>query len=216
VPHLTSIKAAWNVLAARNLKLVGSAGFGTVNVTTTGLIVPGTNGGMVTTALTTEPGTTVSDCKPVPALTWSTVTEPGPPITPKEMGPPGNKSPSVIVVVGVQVSAHRTRINAAWNVLAARNVKSTIRPGLGVVNVTTTGAVVPGANGGMVTTALTGTPTTVSICSPVPALTWSTVTEPGPVFTPKETIPPGNKSPSVTVALGVQTLPPGVGVGVGV
>jgi hypothetical protein len=171
VPHLTSIKAAWNELAARNLKLVGSAGLGTVKVTTTGLIVPGINAGIITTALTTEPGTTVSDCKPVPALTWSTVTEPGPPATAKETGPPGNKSPSVTVVLGVQVCIHRTRIKAAWNVLAARRVKSTACPGLGVVNVTTTGLNVPGANGGMLTTALTGTPTSVSDCKPVPALT---------------------------------------------
>ena len=32
---------------------------------------------------------------------------------------PENKSPSVTVVVGVHVSAHRTRMNAAWKVLAA-------------------------------------------------------------------------------------------------
>ncbi len=113
------------MLAARNLKLDGSAGFGVVNVTITGANVPGTNGGMVTTALTTEPGTTVSDCKPVPALTWSTVTEPGPLDTAKEGGPPGNKSPSVTTVVGVQVAAHRTSIKAVWNVLAARNLKLT-------------------------------------------------------------------------------------------
>ncbi len=112
VPHLTSIKAAWNVLAARNLKLTGSAGLGTKKVTTTGAVVPGANGGIITTALTGTP-TTVIDCVPVPALTWSTVTEPGPLDTPKEGIPPGNKSPSLTVVVGVQVSAHRTRISAA-------------------------------------------------------------------------------------------------------
>ena len=60
---------------------------------------------------------------------------------------------------------------AAWNVLAALNVKSTAIPGIGVVKVTTTGAVVPAVNGGIVTTALIGTPTTVSDCKPVPALT---------------------------------------------
>ena len=85
--------------------------------------------------------------------------------------PPGNKSPSVTVVVGVHVSIQRTRMFAAWNVLAALNVKSTAIPGIGVVKVTTTGAVVPSVNGGMVTIALTGTPTTVSDCKPVPALT---------------------------------------------
>ena len=90
---------------------------------------------------------------------------------PNDTMPPGNKSPSVTVVVGVHVSAHRTRMNAAWNVLAARNVKSTAIPGIGVVNVTTTGAVVPGANGGMVTIAFIGAPITVSDCKPVPALT---------------------------------------------
>jgi hypothetical protein len=48
----------------------------------------------------------------------------------------------------------------------------------------------------------------------VPALTWSIVTEPAPLVTPKDTMPPGNKSPSVIVVVGVQ-IPPGVGVGVG-
>ena len=99
--------AAWNVLAARNVKSTGRLGFIGVNVTTTGLKVPGVNAGMFTTALTGVP-ITVNDCKPVPALTWSTVTEPGPLDTPNETIPPGNKSPSVTVVLGVQVSAHRT------------------------------------------------------------------------------------------------------------
>ncbi len=72
------------------------------------------------------------------------------------------------------------------------------------MKVTVTGSNVPGTNGGMFTTALTGPSITVSDCKPVPALTWSTVTEPGPLITPKETIPPGNKFPSVTVVLGVQ------------
>ena len=40
-----------------------------------------------------------------------------------------------------------------------------------MVKVTTTGAVVPGANAGMFTIALVGTPTTVIDCVPVPALT---------------------------------------------
>ena len=66
----------------------------------------------------------------------------------------------------------------------------------------------------MLTVALTGTPTTVNDCKPVPALTWSTVTEFCPLVTPKEAIPPGAKSPSVTVVVGTQKLPPGVGVGV--
>ncbi len=79
---------------------------------------------------------------------------------------------------------------------------------------TTTGLNVPAGNAGMFTVAFVGVPTTVKDCKPVPALTWSTVTETGPLVTPKETIPPGNKSPSVTVVNGVQTLPPGVGVGV--
>ena len=95
-------------------------------------------------------------------------------------------------------------------------MKSVGCAGLGVVKVTTTGSNVPGVNAGMFTIALTGVPTTVIDCVPVPALTWSMVTEPGPLVTPKEATPPGNKSPSVTVVLGVQTLPPGVGVGFGV
>ena len=66
---------------------------------------------------------------------------------------------------------HLVLILAAWNVLAARNVKSTPSPGLIGVNVTTTGAVVPDVNAGILTIALTGTPTTVSDCKPVPALT---------------------------------------------
>ena len=168
-----------------------------MKLTVTGLNVPGVNGGMFTVALVGVP-TTVSDCKPVPELTWSTVTEPGPLVTPKDTIPPGAKSPSVTVVLGVQVSAHRTRIKMAWNVLAARKVKSTAKPGLGVVKVTTTGLNVPGVNGGIFTTALVGVPTTVSDCKPVPPLTWSTVTEPCPLDTAKETIPPGAKSPSVT------------------
>jgi len=42
------------------------------------------------------------------------------------------------------------------------------------------------------------------------------VTVPGPLVTEKDTIPPGNKSPSVTVVLGVQVCGVGVGVGDGV
>ena len=95
------------MLAARKVKSTGCAGFVGVKVTTTGLNVPGVNGGMLTVAFVGTP-TTVSDCNPVPALTWSTVTEPAPLITPKETIPPGAKSPSVTVVLGVQVSAQRT------------------------------------------------------------------------------------------------------------
>ncbi len=74
----------------------------------------------------------------------------------------------------------------------------------------------PGVNGGMLTTALVGTPTTVNDCKPVPALTWSTVTEPGPLDTPKEARPPGKRSPSLTVVVGTQVCcVGGVGVGVG-
>ena len=106
------MKAAWNVLAARSVKSTGCVGSITEKVTTTGAVVPGVKAGIFTTALVGVP-TTVSDCKPVPAFTWSTVTEPGPLDMPKETIPPGAKSPSVTVVVGVQVSAQRTRINAA-------------------------------------------------------------------------------------------------------
>ncbi|MEO6050786.1 MAG: hypothetical protein ABIP78_05565, partial [Pyrinomonadaceae bacterium] len=56
---------------------------------------------------------------------------------------------------------HLARMNTAWNVLAALRVKSTGSAGFGTKNVTTTGAVVPGVNAGIVTIALTGTPTTV-------------------------------------------------------
>ncbi len=76
--------------------------------------MPGVNAGIFTTALVGVP-TTVIDWVPVPALTWSTVTEPGPLDTPKEGIPPGAKSPSVTVVLGVQVAAQRTRIKMAWN-----------------------------------------------------------------------------------------------------
>ncbi len=57
--------------------------------------------------------------------------------------------------------------------------------------------------------------TTVNDCNPAPAFTWLTATEPDPLDTPKETIPPGNRSPSVTVVNGVQICDFGVGVGVG-
>jgi hypothetical protein len=82
-------------------------------------------------------------------------------------------------------------------------VKSTGRFGLILVKVTTTGSNVPGVNAGMVTIAFVEL-TTVSDCNPVFKLTGSTVTEPAPLDTPKEAIPPGNKSPSVTVVVGVQ------------
>ena len=142
-----------------------------MNVTVTGLNVPGVNAGMFTVALVGVP-TTVSDCKPVPALTWSTVTEFIPVITPKETIPPGAKSPSVTVEVGVQVvRLHRTLIKAAWKVLAALKVKSTAISVLVVVKVTVTGLKVPGAKAGMLTVALVGVPTTVKDCKPVPALT---------------------------------------------
>lgn len=89
---------------------------------------------------------------------------------------------------------------------AARKVKSTGCVGLVGVKVTTTGLKVPGVNAGIFTVALVGVPTTVSDCNPVPAFTWSTVTEFIPVVIPKETIPPGAKSPSVTVEVGVQVV----------
>ena len=88
--------------------------------------------------------------------------------------------------------------------LAARSVKSTGNAGFVGKKPTTTGAVVPGVNAGMKTVAFVGVPITVSDCSPVPALTWSIVTVPGPLETPNETIPPGKRSPSVTVVVGVQ------------
>ena len=113
VPHVARIKTAWNRLAARNVKATGSAGLMAVNVTLTGANVPGVNAGMLTTALTTEPGTTVIVRVPVPVSTWSTVTLPGPLVTPKEAIPLGIRGSSVRIVIGVQVSAHRTRINAA-------------------------------------------------------------------------------------------------------
>ena len=87
--------------------------------------MPGVNAGMFTVAFTGVP-TTVSIRNPVPALTWSTVTEFIPVVTLNETIPPGARSPSVTVEVGVQVvRTHRTLIKAAWNVLAALSVKST-------------------------------------------------------------------------------------------
>jgi len=80
--------------------------------------VPGVNAGIVTNAFVAL--TTVSDCKPVPPLTWSTVTEPGPCDTPKEAIPPGNKSPSVTVVLGVQILVW------AWACVVASTDKSNI------------------------------------------------------------------------------------------
>ncbi len=71
-------------------------------------------------------------------------------------------------------------------------------------------------NAGIFTTAFTGVPTTVKDCTPVPAFTWSTVTEPKPLVTPNEAIPPGAKSPSLTVVNGAQVCGVGVGVGFGV
>ncbi len=82
-------------------------------------------------------------------------------------------------------------------------VKSTARAELVAVKVAVTGAYVPGANAGMFTVAFVAL-TTVNDCNPDPAFTWSTVTEFGPLATPKAAIPPGNKSPSVTVVIGVQ------------
>ena len=100
------------MLAARRVKSMGRFAFVGVKLTVTGLNVPGVNGGILTVAFVGVP-TTVSDCKPLPALTWSIVTVPAPLITPKEAIPPGAKSPSITVVIGVQVSAQRTRIFAA-------------------------------------------------------------------------------------------------------
>ena len=87
---------------------------------------------------------------------------------------------------------------------AARKEKSTARFGLIAVKVNVTGAVVPGVNGGIVTITLTGTPTTVSDCNPRPALTWSTVTDPGPDEKANVVKPPGKRSPSVAIKVGVQ------------
>ena len=56
-------------------------------------------------------------------------------------------------------------------------VKSTASPGVVALKLTTTGLIVPGVNGGMLTVALVGIPTTVKDCRPVPVFTWSTVTE---------------------------------------
>lgn len=113
------------MLAARNVKSTGWLGSVGVKVTMTGACVPGVNAGMFTVAFIGVP-TTVSDCNPLPALMWSTVTEFCPVATPKDAIPPGAKSPSVTVDAGVQlVRLHRTRIKAAWKLLAALKVKST-------------------------------------------------------------------------------------------
>ena len=68
VPHRARIFAAWKLLAARRVKSTGILGSIGMNVTTTGINVPGVNAGIKTTALIGVP-TTVSDCKPLPALT---------------------------------------------------------------------------------------------------------------------------------------------------
>ena len=68
VPHLTRTFAAWKVLAARNVKSTGRFGFVGKNPTFTGAVVPAVNAGINTVAFVGVP-TTVSDCKPVPALT---------------------------------------------------------------------------------------------------------------------------------------------------
>ncbi len=65
--------------------------------------MPGANAGMFTVAFVAL--ITVNDCKPLPALRWSTVTEPGPCETPKEAILPGKRSPSLTVVKGVQPSS---------------------------------------------------------------------------------------------------------------
>lgn len=98
--HCDLIKMAWVEFAARKVKSTGSAGLTAVKVTVTGATVPGVNGGIVTIALFGAPNT-VSDCKPVPELIWSTMIDPGPVATPKDVKPPGKAGSSVTVVVGV-------------------------------------------------------------------------------------------------------------------
>ena len=72
--------------------------------------------------------------------------------------------------IGV-AAAHLTSINAEWKLLAALKRNVTACVGSVGVNVTVTGAVVPGVNAGMFTVALVGVPTIVNDCNPVPALT---------------------------------------------
>jgi len=81
------------------------------------------------------------------------------------------------------------------------------------VNVAVTGLVVPNGNEGIVTSAFVAL-TTVKPCRPLPLLTISTVTDPGPAVTASNCAElPGKLS--VTVRVGTH-VPPGVGVGVGV
>ena len=74
--HCALINTAWKRPAARRLKLTGRFGLITVKVTTTGLVVPGVNAGIKTTALVAL--TNVSDCSPVGEPAPLTLTEPAP------------------------------------------------------------------------------------------------------------------------------------------
>lgn len=156
---------------ARRVKSIGCDGLLRVNVTVTGLYVPGGNDGTVTFALTAF--VTPSACRPTPAVDASTVTLPGPAVT--ASNPPllpGNTS--VTVSVGVQTPGtggvgvgtgvpvgvgvgvggspvHCARISTALCRADARSVKSTGCPGFGIVNVAVTGLYVPRGNDGIVT-----------------------------------------------------------------
>ena len=94
--HCALIKMAWVEFAARKVISTGSAGLTAVKVTVTGLNVPGVNAGIITTAFTLL--TTVNDCKPVPELIWSMVTDPGPDITPNDAKPPGAEAGSALTI----------------------------------------------------------------------------------------------------------------------
>ena len=83
------------------------------------------------------------------------------------------------------------------------------------MKVAVTGLYVPDANAGILTVAFV-TLTAVKDSSPVPELIESTVTEFAPFVTAKADRPPGNKSPSVTVTVGLQFGGVGLGVGIGV
>lgn len=78
----------------------GRFGLLTVKVTITGVLVPGVKVGIFTIAFIEL--TTVNDCNPVPLLLGSTVIVPELLVTRNSVMPPGKRSPSVTVIIGVQ------------------------------------------------------------------------------------------------------------------
>ena len=74
---------------------------------------------------------------------------------------------------------HWARISTPLNRVVARSVKSTGCPVFGTVKVAVTGSNVPNAKAGMLTLAFVAL-TSEKLCSPLPELIGSTVTDPAP------------------------------------